>query len=104
MKLMIETLDESEQYMTNDNRVRTSINTFLTHFMEKYMLDFGFEIDKLFTPTNKPIIRKINFLNMTDAAIEDLSETELREGLAGRGANLEKLVDKSELVRLAKNL
>ena len=41
---------------------------------------------------------------MTDAAIEDLSETELREGLAGRGANLEKLVDKSELVRLAKNL
>ena len=41
---------------------------------------------------------------MTDAAIEDLSEIELREGLAGRGVNLEKLIDKAELVRIAKNL
>ena len=90
--------------MTNDNRVRTSINTFLTHFMDKYMLDFGFQIDELFGPTNKPIIRKINFLNMTAAAIEDLSEMELRDGLAGRGVNLENLVDKSELVRIAKSL
>ena len=104
LKLMIATLDESEQYMTNDSRVRTSINTFLTHFMDKYMLDFGFQMDELFAPTNKPIIRKINFLNMTDAAIEDLSEIELREGLAGRGVNLEELIDKAELVRIAKNL
>ena len=104
LKLMIETLNESEQYMTNDSRVRTSVNTFLTHFMEKYMLDFDFQIDELFGPVNKPIIRKINFLNMTDVAIEDLSEIELREGLAGRGVNLEKNVGKAELIRLAKNL
>jgi hypothetical protein len=104
LKLMIETLNESEQYMTNDSRVRTSVNTFLTHFMEKYMLDFDFQIDELFGPVNKPIIRKINFLNMKDVAIEDLSEIELREGLAGRGVNLEKNVGKAELIRIAKNL
>ena len=86
---MIETLNESEQYMTNDSRVRTSVNTFLTHFMEKYMLDFDFQIDELFGPVNKPIIRKINFLNMTDVAIENLSEIELREGLNGRGVEFE---------------
>ena len=41
---------------------------------------------------------------MTDVAIEDLSDIELREGLAGRGVNLEKNVSKAELIRIAKNL
>ena len=41
---------------------------------------------------------------MTDVAIEDLSEIELREGLAGRGVNLKKNVGKAELIRIAKNL
>jgi truncated hemoglobin YjbI len=105
MKLMVETLDESENYMTSDPRVRTSINTFLCHFMEKYAADFGFKTNTLFGPTNAAIKRKLNFLNMTDAAIEALSEADLREGLLGRrGVNISEHTDRNELIQKAKSL
>ena len=104
LKLMVETLDESEEYMADDNRVRISINTFLTHFMEKYMIDFNFETTQLFGSTNQPMKRKLNFLNMTDAAIEALSEAELKEGLIGRGINVEGQIDKLALIKKAKSL
>ena len=42
-RLMIETLDSSAQHMTEDPRIRPSINTFLTHFMSKYSQEFAFE-------------------------------------------------------------
>ena len=41
VKLMVETLDSVEVLQGADQRLRTSINTFLTHFLEKYADDFG---------------------------------------------------------------
>jgi len=105
MKLMVETLNESAEYMTNDPRVRISINTFLSHFMEKYSTDFGFQNKAVFGYTNTAVKRKLNFLNMTDAAIEALSEDELREALAGRrGISINQLTSRNELIQKAKSL
>lgn len=105
MDLMLETLSESDAYMTDYVRVRISINTFLTYFMDKYAADFGFENKAIFGPTNLPIHRKINFLNMTDTAIEALSETQLRQSLAGRrGISINEHTHKKELIQMAKNL
>jgi hypothetical protein len=72
--------------------------------MEKYMIDFDFETAQLFGSTNQPMKRKLNFLNMTDAAIEALSEAELKEGLIGRGINVEGQIDKLALIKKAKSL
>lgn len=41
VSLMAKTLDASSQHMTDDPRVRISINTFLTHFLGKYAVEFG---------------------------------------------------------------
>ena len=41
---------------------------------------------------------------MTEDAIEVMSENELREGLLGRGVNLDDYIDKRDLIRIAKNL
>ena len=103
-KLMVQALDESEKEIRADPRVRISINTFLTHFMKKYEVDFGFENIEVFGATNAPVKSKLNFLNMTDASIEVLSETDLREGLSGRGVDVSEITDKAELIRKAKNL
>ena len=65
VKLMIEALDASANYITEDTRVRPSINTFLTHFIGKYAAEFKFSNRETFGETNPPFKRKINFLNMT---------------------------------------
>ena len=104
IKLMVETLDAYENYMTRDPRVRASLNTFLGYFMDKYEQEFGFQTTSVFGPKNASMSRKINFMNMTDADIEALSEAELKEGLAGRGVGVKKQLQKSELVKLAKRL
>ena len=39
--LMNQTLDVSDQYLPDDPRVRVSLNTFLTHFLGKYVVEFG---------------------------------------------------------------
>ena len=91
--------------MTDDARVRISINTFLSYFMEKYAADFGFKNKAIFGPTNLPTKRKINFFNMTDTAIEALSETQLRQALVGRrGLSINVHTNKQELIQIAKNL
>ena len=100
-QLMIDTLDGSTQHMTNDPRIRPSINTFLTHFMGKYSQEFAFENRAVFRPTNPPFKRKINFLNMTTEAIEALTETELSEALEERGVDVSKYNGKDELVNKA---
>ena len=104
VQLMVQALGESEKHMLEDPRVRISINTFLTHFMKKYEVDFGFENIEVFGATNAPVKSKLNFLNMTDASIEALSEPDLREGLSGRGVDVSEITDKAELIRKAKNL
>ena len=104
IKLMVETLDAYQNYMTRDPRVRASLNTFLGYFMDKYEQEFGFQTTSVFGPKNAPMSRKVNFMNMTDADIEALSEAKLKEGLAGRGVGVKKQLQKSELVKLAKRL
>ena len=104
IRLMIQTLDDTAEYMTDDPRVRISINTFLAYFMTKYAADFGFQTNIMFGPTNPTVMQKINFRNMTDAAIEALSELELRAALTGRGFSLDKNTPLQELVQKAKRL
>ena len=104
LKLMRLTLDSSEQYMTEDPRVRRSINTFLSHFMSKYAIEFSFDSVGLFGDTNPPLRRKVNFLNMTSDAIEALTERELRDALLGRGVKEIEDYDKVALVNKALSL
>ena len=104
IKLMVETLDKSQKYMTRDPRVRASLNTFLGYFMDKYEEEFGYQTTSVFGPNNAAVSKKMNFMNMTDADIEALSEAELKKGLAGRGVGVNKQLQKSELVELAKRL
>ena len=99
--LMLNTLDASSDLMTDDPRVRRSINTFLTHFMTKYEEEFAFENRSYFGETNPPFRRKINFMKMTEMAIEALSEDELSEAQAERGVDVSKFVGKEAMVSKA---
>jgi len=58
----------------------------------------------MFGPINSKIIQKINFRNMTDAAIEALSELELRAALNERGFSLDENTPLQELVQKAQRL
>lgn len=104
VKLMVEALDASDNHMTDDPRVRLSLNTFLTHFFGKYANDFGFENRETFGDINPPLKRKINFMNMTSDAIEALPEDELREALVGRGVDVNGYQNREELVSKALNM
>jgi truncated hemoglobin YjbI len=101
VKLMVETLNDTAKHMTSDTRVRPSINTFLTHFFGKYAEEFKFSNDAVFGDTNPALMRKINFMNMSTDAIEALSESELKEALAGRGVDISQYQDKKALVNKA---
>lgn len=101
VKLMVETLDDSARHMTKDPRVRPAINTFLAHFMGKYEDDFNFKNPVTIGDTNPPFKMKINFINMTNAQIEALSEDELKDALSGRGVHVTGFESKSELVNKA---
>lgn len=52
MKLMRDTLDSSAELRIEDPRIRTSINTFLTYFMDKYSEEFCFDNKNFFGATN----------------------------------------------------
>ena len=104
VELMVETLDTSPDLMTDDERVRPAINTFLTHFFGKYATDFNFENKETFGPTNPAYRRKLNFLNMTSDAIEALPEDELRDALKDRGIDVSAYQDKMALVNKALSL
>ena len=83
---------------------KTSINTFLTHFLGKYAEDFQFNSDSVFGDTNPPVVRKVNFMKMTSDAIEAMTETELRVALVGRGVDASEFHDKKDLVNKALNM
>ena len=100
-RLMVETLDASEDLKTADPRVRVAVNSFLAFFMTKYASDFAFENRSFFGETNPPYKRKINFMKMTTAAIEALSEAELSEALAARGVDVSQYEGKAALVNKA---
>lgn len=100
-QLMLDTLDDSTQHMTDDPRVRPSINTFLDHFMGKYSQEFAFENHSVFGATNPPVKPKVNFLRMTSEAIEALTETELVDALEKQGVDVSKYNGKEDLVNKA---
>ena len=100
-QLMLDTLDDSARHLTDDPRIRLSINTFLAHFMAKYSQEFAFENRCFFGDTNPPIKRKINFLRMTTEAIEALTESELSEALKERGVDVSMYDGKEALVSKA---
>ncbi len=104
VELMVGTLEACDDLMTDDPRVRLSINTFLTHFFGKYASEFGFENRETFGATNPALRRKVNFMNMTSDAIEALSENELRAALTDRGVDITGYKNKGELVNKALNL
>ncbi|AXI47696.1 hypothetical protein C1J03_17795 [Sulfitobacter sp. SK012] len=99
--LMLETLDASSDLMTDDPRVRTSINTFLAHFVAKYADDFAFENRSFFGETNGPLQRKINIMKMTELAIEAMTEDELDMALAELGVDASKYDGKAAKVSKA---
>jgi len=96
--LMRETLDTSTDLMTDDPRVRISINTFLTHFMSKYADEFAFEDRHIFGETNPPLNRRINFMKLTNETVEALSERDLREALTEQGVDVSQYPTKQALV------
>lgn len=104
VKLMVEALNDSQDQMTSDTRVRVSINTFLSHFFGKYAKEFKFKNNETFGETNSAFKRKINFMNMTNDAVEALSVAELRDGLEGRGIDVTSYRDKRDLVNKALSL
>lgn len=98
VSLMRATLDASSDLMTDDPRVRVSINTFLAHFMSKYADEFAFEDRHIFGETNPPLKRRINLMKMTSSAIEALSEHELSEALAQQGVDVSQYPTKQAMV------
>lgn len=101
VKLMIETLNDPSLDMTDDPRVKSSLSTFLSHFMDKYAAEFEFKNDADFGKTNLPLKRKINFLKMSSDEIEALTEDELKEALLARKVDLTQYRDKNELINKA---
>ena len=99
--MMRDTLDASDGFMMHDPRVRRSINTFLSHFMIKYAQEFAFENCSFFGETNGALRQKINFMKMTEQAIDALSEAELSDALTERGVDISKYEGKDAKVRKA---
>lgn len=100
-QLMLDTLDDSTDELTDDARVRTSVNTFLAHFMSKYADDFGFENKSFFGDTNLPFKQRIDFMKMSEQAIASLTEDELRVALAEPGVETSNYPDKAALITKA---
>ena len=72
--------------------------------MEKYAREFGFENRSLFGELNPPVKRKINFMKMSSAAIEAMTEQDLREALAEHGVDTSQYPGKADLVDKAQML
>jgi truncated hemoglobin YjbI len=56
VSLMVKTLAASDHHMTDDPRVRIAINTFLTHFLGTYAVEFGLGDVGVFGAVNGPYI------------------------------------------------
>jgi len=104
VSLMVETLNDDSLDMTDDPRVRPAINTFLSFFLGKYADEFNFNGNREFGTTNPVLKRRINLMNMTDDAIEALSEQELRDALTARGVDVSAYTEKQQLVSHALRL
>jgi len=103
-ELMLQTLDDPSLDLTEDPRVRTSLNTFLSFFMDKYAEEFHFDERGYFGETNPPVRQRINLMKLSDDEIAALEESELIQVLAARGVDLSQYQDKQSLVRKAQSL
>jgi truncated hemoglobin YjbI len=101
VKLMLQTLNDPSVDLTDDPRVRPSINTFLGHFFSKYADEFKFEDAAAFGATNNPVKRKINFMTMSTDAIAALTEQELSDALVAKGVDISLYRSKDEMVNKA---
>lgn len=104
VNLMKATLDESDQDLTNDLRVRPALNTFLSFFIDKYADEFEFESGFVFGEINRAYLQRINFLKMTSDEIEALSPDALRQELIARRIDVTHLLDKKALISKALSL
>jgi truncated hemoglobin YjbI len=101
VKLMLETLNDPSIDLTDDARVRPSINTFLGHFMSKYAAEFKFNDNAAFGVGNGSVKRKINFMTMSSDAISALTEQELSDALLAKGVDISQYRSKDEMVNKA---
>lgn len=104
IQLMADTLNDPDIDYTDDERVRTAINTFLDFFVGKYAKEFHFDVDSVFGETNPPLKRRINFMNMSSDQVEALTEDELIGELEARGIDVRDMKDKQTLVNKALSL
>jgi len=104
VSLMTDTLNTSAAHLTDDPRVRISVNTFLNYFMAKYAAEFNFKEEYLFGESNPPLKVRINLLKMSTEEIENLSEAALKDVLSERGIDVSTLGDKQALVNTALRL
>lgn len=104
VKLMIETLNDPKNDLTDDPRVRPALNTFLSHFMEKYADEFSLQDTADFGKTNPAVKRRINFMNMTSDAINALEMEEIKDELMARGIDIADYTTKEQLVNKALSL
>lgn len=104
VQLMAQTLNDASLDLTTDPRVRPAINTFLAYFVDRYADEFAFTHCGDFGEINPPVIRRINFLNLSSDAIEALSDEELKAELIARGVDVSKVQDKAQLVNAALRL
>jgi len=104
VKLMNQTLDEPDLDLTDDQRVRPAINTFLAFFIDKYAEDFDFKKGYAFGETNPAFKQRINFMKMSEDEIAMLPEEALREELSARRIDVSQYPDKIALVNKALSL
>lgn len=103
-ELMLQTLDDPSLDLTEDPRVRRSINTFLSYFMDKYAEEFSFSEISVFGEANALLKRRLNLMNLSDEAIEALSEAELADALTARGLDMALYPDKQAMINQALRL
>lgn len=103
-ELMLQTLGDPSLDLGDDPRVRASLNTFLSYFMEKYAAEFNFKETGYFGVSNPALKRRINLMKLSSDEIEALPESDLQQVLAARGVDLSLHQGKAALVSKALSL
>ena len=101
---MVKALNDPSIDLTDDERVRPALNTFLEYFMGKYAADFNFRHTSLFGETNPPLERRFDFPTMTPDELETLSVRDLTGELEARGIDTAAYRNKQEMVYKAISL
>ncbi len=103
-ELMVAALNDPSIDLTDDQRVRPALNTFLDYFMGKYAADFGFRHQSMFGEINPPHGRRYNFPAMTPDELETLTVRDLTSELQARGIDTSAYSNKQQMVYKALSL